>query len=289
MKAAVVTTFGAPLEIQERDIPEPAQGQVLIRMEACGLCHTDIHAAHGDWPMKPTLPLIPGHEGIGIVEKLGADVTDVAIGDRVIPHFMPDWLDGPMRPSRIAAMRGITLAGSLSEYVAVPASSVVRLPDHLDFAADAQAHRHQPVQGIIGMFNVAHHAARAGGQVAQVLTGPGVHARRLCWNWASQRARRRPVHWLSKCSILQLSTSAYRSPTPSTVVRNDLITAFFARTSRTSARPRGDNFTIRLSPVKTSPRFLSDRRLMDTVPRVTPRSRAMSVTRAQPPYFAPSS
>jgi NADPH:quinone reductase-like Zn-dependent oxidoreductase len=64
-------------------------------------------------------------------------VAGVAIGDRVIPHFMPDWLDGPMRPERIAAMRGITLPGSLSEYVAVPAKSVVRLPEHLDFVQSA--------------------------------------------------------------------------------------------------------------------------------------------------------
>ena len=51
--------------------PEPGDGQVLVRIEACGLCHTDIHAAHGDWPIKPPLPLIPGHEGVGIVEALG--------------------------------------------------------------------------------------------------------------------------------------------------------------------------------------------------------------------------
>ena len=67
MKAAVVTDFTAPLEIQERPIPHPARDQVLIRMEACGLCHTDIHASHGDWPAKPTLPFVPGHEGIGVV------------------------------------------------------------------------------------------------------------------------------------------------------------------------------------------------------------------------------
>ena len=72
MKAAVVSSFTAPLEIMEREIPEPGPDQVLVRLEACGLCHTDIHAAHGDWPVKPGLPFVPGHEGVGIVEKIGA-------------------------------------------------------------------------------------------------------------------------------------------------------------------------------------------------------------------------
>ncbi len=63
MKAVVVTDFAGPLEIQDLPIPEPGLGQVLVRIEASGLCHTDIHAAHGDWPVKPTLPFIPGHEG----------------------------------------------------------------------------------------------------------------------------------------------------------------------------------------------------------------------------------
>jgi len=76
MKAAVVTGFSAPLEIREVPIPEPGPGDVLVRMETSGLCHTDIHAAHGDWPVKPTPPFIPGHEGIGVVVELGAGVTD---------------------------------------------------------------------------------------------------------------------------------------------------------------------------------------------------------------------
>jgi propanol-preferring alcohol dehydrogenase len=83
MKAAVVTGFDSPLEIQELPIPEPGVGEVLVRMETSGLCHTDIHAAHGDWPVKPTPPFIPGHEGVGFVEKLGPGVTSRSIGDRV--------------------------------------------------------------------------------------------------------------------------------------------------------------------------------------------------------------
>ena len=71
MHAAVVTGFTSPLEIQDRPVPVPAAGQVLVRIEASGLCHTDIHAAHGDWPVKPAPPFIPGHEGVGIIERIG--------------------------------------------------------------------------------------------------------------------------------------------------------------------------------------------------------------------------
>ena len=68
MTAAVVHEFGAPLVVEEVPRPEPGTGQVLVRVEAAGLCHTDIHAARGEWPVKATLPLIPGHEGVGVVE-----------------------------------------------------------------------------------------------------------------------------------------------------------------------------------------------------------------------------
>jgi propanol-preferring alcohol dehydrogenase len=71
MKAAVVHDFTQPLSIENVAGPEAGYGQVLVRIEACGLCHTDIHAAHGDWLIKPPLPLIPGHEGVEIVEALG--------------------------------------------------------------------------------------------------------------------------------------------------------------------------------------------------------------------------
>lgn len=60
MRAAVVTRFGSPLELLEVPRPEPAPHQILVRVTASGVCHTDLHAAHGDWPTKPTLPRIPG-------------------------------------------------------------------------------------------------------------------------------------------------------------------------------------------------------------------------------------
>ncbi len=62
MKAAVVREFGQPLQIDEVDVPEVGIGQILVKVEASGVCHTDLHAADGDWPVKPSPPFIPGHE-----------------------------------------------------------------------------------------------------------------------------------------------------------------------------------------------------------------------------------
>jgi alcohol dehydrogenase, propanol-preferring len=83
MKAAVVPHLGAKLEIREVPIPEPGPGQVLIRMRASGVCHTDIHAANGDWPVKPAPPFIPGHEGVGIITELGPGAGLHRVGERV--------------------------------------------------------------------------------------------------------------------------------------------------------------------------------------------------------------
>ena len=84
MKAMVVEKFRAPLV--RKDIPEPQlrnPNDVIVKVVACGVCHTDLHAAHGDWPVKPKLPLIPGHEGVGVIEKVGKLVTHLKAGDRV--------------------------------------------------------------------------------------------------------------------------------------------------------------------------------------------------------------
>ncbi|AZL07549.1 MAG: alcohol dehydrogenase AdhP [Brevibacterium aurantiacum] len=83
MKAAVVEGFGQDLVVGDNEIPEPGPGQALVKLIASGVCHTDLHAAHGDWPVKPKVPLIPGHEGVGTVEKVGPDVTDVKVGQMI--------------------------------------------------------------------------------------------------------------------------------------------------------------------------------------------------------------
>jgi alcohol dehydrogenase, propanol-preferring len=83
VKAAVVTNFQAPLEIQSLPIPDPKPDEVLVRIETSGLCHTGIHAAHGDWPVKPKPPFVPGHEGVGRILLMGSNVTSRMIGQRV--------------------------------------------------------------------------------------------------------------------------------------------------------------------------------------------------------------
>ena len=83
MQAAVVRAFGQPLVLESRPRPAPGPVQVLVRIAACGVCHTDLHAAHGDWPIKPAPPFVPGHEGVGVVVEIGAGVEHLKQGDRV--------------------------------------------------------------------------------------------------------------------------------------------------------------------------------------------------------------
>jgi len=83
MMAAVVHEFGKPLAIEEVAVPTAGPGQILVKMAATGVCHTDLHAADGDWPFKPQPPFIPGHEGVGHVVAVGTGVRHVKEGDRV--------------------------------------------------------------------------------------------------------------------------------------------------------------------------------------------------------------
>ncbi|UCV03102.1 alcohol dehydrogenase AdhP [Dechloromonas denitrificans] len=144
MKAAVVHTFGQPLVIEEVDIPAVPPGQVLVRIVASGVCHTDLHAAEGDWPVKPSLPFIPGHEGVGFVAAVGAGVTWVKEGDRVgVPwlhtacghceHCITGW--ETLCDSQ--QMTGYTVNGGYAEYVLADPSYVGKLPDNLEFAPAA--------------------------------------------------------------------------------------------------------------------------------------------------------
>jgi propanol-preferring alcohol dehydrogenase len=140
MKAAVVHEHGAPLVIEELPVPEPGEGEVLVKVEASGLCHTDIHAAHGDWPVKSKLPLIPGHEGVGIVQALGTGTNSgIAVGDRVA---LP-WLGYACGHCRYCESGWETLCeqqlnmgyfmdGSYAEYVKGFARHVVKVPDGVD-------------------------------------------------------------------------------------------------------------------------------------------------------------
>lgn len=139
MRAAVVRSFTEPLVIEDRPVPTPAGHQVLVRMEASGLCHTDIHAAHGDWPVKPSPPFVPGHEGIGIVEAAGDQVTHLAVGDRVaIPwlgeacghcdHCVSGWETLCLAQQN----SGYSVDGSHAEYALAHGTYVVPVPDGVD-------------------------------------------------------------------------------------------------------------------------------------------------------------
>ena len=105
MRAAVVREFGQPLVIEEVDVPRPKQGEVLMKVAASGVCHTDLHAAHGDWPVKPSPPFIPGHEGVGHVVAVGAGVSHVKEGDRIgVPSVAAARLGGRLGASRVAVV-----------------------------------------------------------------------------------------------------------------------------------------------------------------------------------------
>jgi propanol-preferring alcohol dehydrogenase len=140
MKAAVVRDFDHPLSIDEVPVPEPGPEQVLVQIETCGLCHTDIHAARGEWPVKPNPPFIPGHEGVGKVVTLGSGNTHgIAEGMRVA---LP-WLgyacgdcrycnDGWETLCESQLNMGYGIDGGFAEFAVGYARHVVPVPEGID-------------------------------------------------------------------------------------------------------------------------------------------------------------
>ncbi|MBO6603957.1 MULTISPECIES: alcohol dehydrogenase AdhP [Paracoccaceae] len=144
MKAAVVPALGKPLEIREVPVPEVGPGQVLMRVRASGVCHTDLHAAEGDWPVKPTAPFIPGHEGVGEVAAVGAGVTHLKEGDRIgapwlhtacgrCEHCVGGW----ETLCESQQNTGYSVDGGYAEFVRADANYVGQLPDGLEFGPAA--------------------------------------------------------------------------------------------------------------------------------------------------------
>jgi len=142
MKAAVIHEFGSPLSIEDASTPEPGPDEILVNVQASGVCHTDLHAAEGDWPVKPKLPLIPGHEGVGYVAGVGRNVTHVKEGDAVgVPwlytacgvceHCRAGW-ETLCHEQENA---GYSVDGGYAEYALADPEYVGVLPDKPDFAS----------------------------------------------------------------------------------------------------------------------------------------------------------
>jgi propanol-preferring alcohol dehydrogenase len=176
MRAAVLHEFGSPLVIEDRAVPVPGTEDVLIQVEACGVCHSDLHLAAGEWARFAVLmqrPLILGHEIVGRVVDRGKSVRDVQIGSRVgVPWLF--WSCGECAQCRagrenICAARkitGVTVDGGFAEFVRAPASHVTRVQESLDsveaaplFCAGVTVHRAIKNAGVergqrVGVFGI---------------------------------------------------------------------------------------------------------------------------------------
>jgi propanol-preferring alcohol dehydrogenase len=140
MKAAVVEKFGEPLVVREVPIPTPGPGQALVEVFATGVCHTDLHAVDGDWPIKPKLPFTPGHEGAGIVAVVGPGVTHLKEGDRVgiawlhsacghCEYCLSGWETLCLEQQN----SGYSVNGSFAQYALGQADYLGRIPKNLSF------------------------------------------------------------------------------------------------------------------------------------------------------------
>ena len=147
MKAAVIQEFKQPLVIQEVEIPAPDAGDVLIQVEACGVCHSDLSIADGDWPQLKRMikkPLIPGHEVVGRVVKKGDQVRDLAIGDRVGVAWL-HWSCGECELCQEGlenlcpkqTITGASVDGGYAEFIKAKASHAIKVPAALDPAEAA--------------------------------------------------------------------------------------------------------------------------------------------------------
>jgi len=140
MKAAVVHAFGEPLKIEEMPVKEPGLHQIVVKVITSGVCHTDLHAVSGDWPVKPKLPLIPGHEAIGYVAAVGQEVKNVKEGDIVgVPWLYSACgcceycITGWETLCEQQLNGGYSVDGGYAEYVLADARYVARFPSGIDF------------------------------------------------------------------------------------------------------------------------------------------------------------
>ena len=140
MKAARLHKPGEHLVIEDVDDPRPGPGEILVEVKACGVCHTDLHLAAGEWPLNK-LPLILGHEAVGVVRELGSGVSNFRSGDRAgVPWTcftcgMCEYCTSdrePLCPSIVVT--GFMVDGGYAQYLKAPASHAVALPPQLEYA-----------------------------------------------------------------------------------------------------------------------------------------------------------
>ena len=198
MQAAVVENFGEPLVVRELPVPSPGPGQALVEVVASGVCHTDLHAAEGDWPVKPTLPFTPGHEGAGVVVGIGPGVTHLKEGDRVGLAWLHSacghckfCLSGWETLCQEQKNSGYSVNGSFAQYAVAQADYLGRIPENLSLVdaapilcagvttykglkeTEARPGEWVVISGVGGLGHVAVQYARAMGlRVAAVDLGP---------------------------------------------------------------------------------------------------------------------
>ena len=139
MKAAVLTAYGQPLSIQSVPVPEPGPGEVLVRLDACGVCHTDVHYWRGEHELPRPLPQILGHEGIGRIVRLGPQANRFKVGERVGVGFVYDTcgfcrecLSSHETNCRDVTCTGVHVNGCFAEYVTLRERWATAIPDALD-------------------------------------------------------------------------------------------------------------------------------------------------------------
>ena len=132
MRVAVLPAVGAPLELVERPIPEPGSGEVRVRIQACGVCGSDLFLQNGGFGADK-LPVVPGHEAAGVVDSVGPDVTAVSPGDQVALYYIEN-TPGAQRPNLGPAVRrmGVDVDGAFAEYVVRPASTLIRPAQYVE-------------------------------------------------------------------------------------------------------------------------------------------------------------
>lgn len=188
MKAAVIHEYSAALQIEEMPVKEPTGIQILVKVMSCGVCHTDLHACNGDWPVKSKMPLIPGHEAIGYVAAMGKDVQNLKEGDIVgVP-----WLYSACGCCEFCITGwetlcdqqqngGYSVDGGFAEYVLADSRYVAHFPANINFTemapiicagvtvykglkeTDAKAGEWVAISGIGGLGHLAVQYAKAMG------------------------------------------------------------------------------------------------------------------------------